>query len=199
MSTRGRTGSSSSTKEDHLEVDSQDFSSHYKQALLNNTIGDGLEGQKSAKEVVEEDVHEVPSDNTKTISQSLNNAHNRPIYIGKPSCGSSMEDDEEIDNSLCPFDDPLEMKLQLHEKNERCKLSSKGKKRGNKNPKAAQHSPTPTKIAKEALNVRKSLGVYVISDEIVAIRRITRNLRTKLDNKSRPESSSFVEAQNSKL
>jgi len=92
-------------------------------------------------------------------------------------------DDEEIDNSLRPFDDPLEMGLQLHEKNKRCTFANKGKKRGNKNPKAAQNSPTPTEIAKEALNVRKSLGVYVISDEIVAIRRITRNLRKKLDNK----------------
>ena len=86
---------------------------------------------------VEEDVHEDLSDNNKTISQSLNNAHNQPIYVGKfssqaSSCGSSMEDDEETDSSLRPFDDPLEIELRLHEKSERCKLSNKGKKRDNR-------------------------------------------------------------------
>ena len=86
---------------------------------------------------MEEDVHEDLLDNSKTISQLLNNKHNQLIYVGKfssqaPSCGSSMEDDEEIDSSLRAFNDPLEMELQLHEKKEICKLFSKSKKRGNK-------------------------------------------------------------------
>lgn len=63
------------------------------------------------------------------------------------------------------------------------KLSSKGKKRDNKNPKSAQNSPTPFENAKEALDVGKSLGVFVISDVTLAIRRITRSLRKELDNK----------------
>ncbi|KAJ8422032.1 hypothetical protein Cgig2_027263 [Carnegiea gigantea] len=85
-----------------------------------------------------------------------------------------MEDDEEIDSSLHPFDGPFGIEPQLHEKSKRCKLSSKGKKQGTKNPKSAQNTP-PSKIAKEVLNVRKSLGVSVISDETSVIRRITRS------------------------
>ncbi|KAJ8441593.1 hypothetical protein Cgig2_023157 [Carnegiea gigantea] len=131
-----------------LEVESQGkkkfpyqhSSSPYEEALLSNPSGDGLEGQKSANEIVEEDVREDLSDNSKTISQTLKNAHSRPNYFGKfpsqvPSCESSMEDDKEIDNSLRPFNDLLEMELQLYEKSERCKLASKSKKRGSKNSK----------------------------------------------------------------
>ncbi|KAJ8423074.1 hypothetical protein Cgig2_007577 [Carnegiea gigantea] len=170
MSSRGRTGSSSTRKRTVWKwipkvknVPNQDLSSHYKQALLSNLNGNGLEGQKRAKEAMEEDAHEDLSDNSKTISQPLDNAYNRQIYVGKfpsqaPRCGSSTEDDEEIDSSLRPFDNPLEMELQLHEKSERCKFSSKGKKRGNKNPKSAQNSPTPSEIMKEALDVEKSLA-----------------------------------------
>ena len=78
---------------------------------------------------MEEDVREDLSDNSKTISQTLKNAHSRSIYVGKflsqvPSCGSSMEADREIDRSLRPFDDLLEMELQLYEKSEICKFSS---------------------------------------------------------------------------
>ncbi|KAJ8429013.1 hypothetical protein Cgig2_012711 [Carnegiea gigantea] len=166
----------------------QDFSSPYKQALLSNPNGNGLEGQKSPHEAMEEGVHENLLDNSKTINRPLDNAHNCPIYVGKfpsqvPSYGSSVEDDEEIDNSLRPFDNPVEMELQLHKKSETCRLSSKGKKRGNKNSKPTQNSPTPTKIAKEAFDFGKRLGVFVICDETPAIRRITRNLRKKSGSK----------------
>ncbi|KAJ8421946.1 hypothetical protein Cgig2_006417 [Carnegiea gigantea] len=90
-------------------------------------ISETLEGQKSAKKAME-DVHEDLSDNNKTIGHHLDNAYNQSIYVGKcssqaPNCGSSMEDDENTDSSLRPFDDALEMELRLHEKNGRCKLS----------------------------------------------------------------------------
>ena len=54
---------------------------------------------------MEENVYEGVSDNNKTITQPLNNAHSCPIYVGKftsevPSCGFSMEDDEGIDRCL---------------------------------------------------------------------------------------------------
>jgi len=68
-------------------------------------------------------------------------------------------------------------------KSERRKLSNTGKKRGNKNSKSAQNSSTPFAIAKEALDVRKSFGVFVIGDETPTIGRITRSLRKELDNK----------------
>ena len=73
---------------------------------------------KSVKEVVQEDVHENLSDNSKVISQSLDNANNRPIYVGKfpsqaPNCRSSMEDDEEIDSCLRLFNDRSKIELQL--------------------------------------------------------------------------------------
>jgi len=72
-----------------------------------------LEGQNSANEVVENDVHEGLSDNSRTITQPMDNVHNCPIYVEKftfqvPSCGSSMKDDIEIDSSVSPFDSPLE-------------------------------------------------------------------------------------------
>ncbi|KAJ8446338.1 hypothetical protein Cgig2_005869 [Carnegiea gigantea] len=138
LSSRGRMGSSSTRKKTVWKwipkaknVPNQHSSSPYKQALLSNPNGDGLEGHKSANEVVEEDVRENLSDNSKTTSQPFNNVHSHPIYVGKfpsqvPSCGSSMEDDENIDSSLRTFDDRLEIELQLHEKSERCKVSSKG-------------------------------------------------------------------------
>ena len=98
-----------------------------------------------------------------------------------------MENNEEIESSLRPFNDPLEIELQLQQKSERCKFSSKGKKRGNKNPKSVQNSSTPFEIAKEVLDVRKSLGVSVIDDETPAIKRITRSLRKELDYKRQAE------------
>jgi len=155
---------------------------------LRNPNGDGLEGHKSANEVVDEDVHENVSDNSKTISQPFDNVHSRPIYVRKfpsqvPSSGSSMEDDEKIDSSLRPFDDRLKMELQLYEKSERCKVSSKGKKRCSKNPKSFQNSPIPTEIAKEALDFGKRLGLSTIGDEFPTIRRITKSLRKELKNK----------------
>ncbi|KAJ8420594.1 hypothetical protein Cgig2_008850 [Carnegiea gigantea] len=83
----------------------------------------------------------------------------------------------EMDKSRRPFDGTLEMELQHHEKSERGKLSSKGKTRNNKSPKSAQHSPTPTEVAKEPLNFGKKLGLSVIGDESPAIRRISRSLQ----------------------
>ncbi|KAJ8440234.1 hypothetical protein Cgig2_023999 [Carnegiea gigantea] len=86
-----------------------DASSPYKQALLCCPNDNNLEAWRSANEAVEEDVHKGLSDNSKTITQPLNNAPSRPIYVGKsifqvPRCGSSMEDGEEIDSTLClPF------------------------------------------------------------------------------------------------
>ncbi|KAJ8426345.1 hypothetical protein Cgig2_021898 [Carnegiea gigantea] len=130
---RGRTGSSFTRKKivwkwiprannvpNYLSL------SPYKQVLLSNPNGNGFEGQKSANEVVEEGVH-FPS-------QQL------------PSWGSSLKGDEEMDSSQCPFDSPLEMELRHHEKSERGKLSSKGKKRINKSPKSVQCSPTLLKL-----------------------------------------------------
>ncbi|KAJ8446268.1 hypothetical protein Cgig2_016039 [Carnegiea gigantea] len=91
-------------------------SAPYKQAFLSSPNGNNLEVQKSANEAVEEDVHDGFSDNSKTITQPLNNAYNRPIYIGKftsqvTNCNSSMEDGEEIDSTLRPFDGPLELEF----------------------------------------------------------------------------------------
>ncbi|KAJ8421536.1 LOW QUALITY PROTEIN: hypothetical protein Cgig2_018446 [Carnegiea gigantea] len=75
---------------------------------------------------------------TITITQPLDNAPSCPIYVEKfvsqvPSCGSYMEDGEEIDSTLRPFDGPLELELQLHEKSKGCKPSNRGKKSGSKN------------------------------------------------------------------
>ncbi|KAJ8450428.1 hypothetical protein Cgig2_002113 [Carnegiea gigantea] len=155
----------------------QDASIPYKQALLSCPNDNNLEAGRSANEVAEEAVYEGLSDNSKTITQPLDNALNRPIY-----CGSSMEDGEEIDSNLRTFDGPLELELQLHEKSERCKPSNRGKKSDNKNIKSNHKSPTPTKIAKEALDFRKRLGISVTGNEALAIRRIARSLRKELEN-----------------
>ncbi|KAJ8440469.1 hypothetical protein Cgig2_013628 [Carnegiea gigantea] len=109
------------------------------------------------------DVHEGLLDNSKTITQPLDDAHNRPIFVGKfpsqaPSCGSSIEDDEEINSSLRLIDSALEMDIQLHEKREMTKHSNKGKNSGNRNSRSIHDSPTPPEIAKEALDVGKKLG-----------------------------------------
>ncbi|KAJ8438276.1 hypothetical protein Cgig2_030641 [Carnegiea gigantea] len=85
---------------------------------------------KSANEAVEEDVYEGLSDNNKTVTQPLDNAHSHLVYVGKftsqlLSCGSSIDGDEEIDSPLCAFDGHPEMELQFHEKSERFKHSSK--------------------------------------------------------------------------
>ncbi|KAJ8423502.1 hypothetical protein Cgig2_023086 [Carnegiea gigantea] len=101
-------------------IPNQDMSFPYKQALLSYPTGNELEAQKGANEAMEEHVHD------------------HLIYVGKltsqvPSCGSSMEDNKEIDSSLHPFDDPLEMELQLHEKSEKCKFYNKAKRSGSKN------------------------------------------------------------------
>ncbi|KAJ8425992.1 hypothetical protein Cgig2_007806 [Carnegiea gigantea] len=63
-------------------VRSQDISSPYKQAFLSYPNGNKLETQKGANEAVEEDAHEGLSNNGKTINQSLDNAHSRPILLG---------------------------------------------------------------------------------------------------------------------
>ncbi|KAJ8431271.1 hypothetical protein Cgig2_011124 [Carnegiea gigantea] len=85
---------------------------------------------------MEEDVHERLLDNSKTITHPLDNAHSRLIYVGKftsqvPRCALSMDDGEEMDSALCPFDGPLKIEFQLHEKNKRCTLSKKRKKSNN--------------------------------------------------------------------
>ena len=65
------------------------------------------------------------------LPNSWDDAHNRPIFVRKfhpqvPSCGSSMEDDEEVNStSLHPFDRTLKMVIQLHEKKEMAKYSNK--------------------------------------------------------------------------
>ncbi|KAJ8424727.1 hypothetical protein Cgig2_023391 [Carnegiea gigantea] len=100
-----------------------------------------------------------------------------------PSCDSSIEDGEEIDSTLPLFDGPLELEFQLHEKSERCKPSNMGKKSSSKKSKSNHESPTPTEIAKEALDFGKSLGISVIGNEAPTIRKITRSLRKELENK----------------
>ena len=75
------------------------------------------------------------------------------------------------------------MELQLHEKNKRRKLSIKRKKSGSKILKSSHNSPTSTKIAEEALQFGKSLGISIIGDKTRAVRRITRSLRKELENK----------------
>ncbi|KAJ8434481.1 hypothetical protein Cgig2_032658 [Carnegiea gigantea] len=83
----------------------------------------------SSTKVVRNDVHEGRSDNNKTITQPLDDTHNRSIFVGKfpsqaPSYGSSVEDEEEINSSLRPFDRILEMDIQLHEKRDMAKYSN---------------------------------------------------------------------------
>ncbi|KAJ8432650.1 hypothetical protein Cgig2_011816 [Carnegiea gigantea] len=117
-------------------VPNQDFSSHYKQALLSNLNDNGLEGQKSAEEAVDRRKMFMKIFWTTFPFQAI-------------SCGSSMEDDEEIYSSFRPFDDSLVMEFQFHEKSERCKLSNKDKKRRNKNSKSAQNLPTLLKLQKK--------------------------------------------------
>ena len=129
-------------------VPNQDLGSLYKQALLSNPNGNELAGQKNVNEDVDKDVHEGLSDNSKTITEPLDNAQCRQIYVGKftsevLSCRSFMDDDEEIVSSLCPFNYPLEMELQPHEKNEPRKLSSKDKKSGSKISQSGHNSATP--------------------------------------------------------
>ena len=118
----GRTGCTSSKKEPIWKwipivkkAPNHDMSSSFKQALLSNPNGNELEAQKSANEAMEDDVPKGLSDNSKTIAQPLDNAHGQLIYAGKftskvLNCGSFMEDDEEIDSSLHPFDGPLKSK-----------------------------------------------------------------------------------------
>ena len=67
----------------------------------------------------------------------------------EPSAGSSIEEDEETNGSISPFDCPPKMDLQVHEKSERRKASNNGKKSSSKIPKSNEDSPTLTKIAKE--------------------------------------------------
>ena len=55
------------------------------------------------------------------------------------------------------------------------KHCNKGKNSGNRNSRSAHDSPAPTKIAKDALDISKRLGISVVEDENSAIRRITRS------------------------
>ncbi|KAJ8448885.1 hypothetical protein Cgig2_030741 [Carnegiea gigantea] len=153
--------------------DNQQLVSPYKQALLSYPNSNMLE---------------TPNDNSKIITQPLNDADSRPIFVGKfpsraPSCRSSMEDDEEINSPLRPFDSALEIDIQLHEKREMTKRSNKGKNSGNMNSRSIHDSPTPIEIVKEALDVGKRLGISIVGDENPIIRRITRSLRKKIENK----------------
>ncbi|KAJ8433439.1 hypothetical protein Cgig2_030961 [Carnegiea gigantea] len=112
--------------------------------ILSSPNGNKLEAQKCANEAVEENIHEGLSDNN----------------------------GEDIDSTLRPFDGPLELKLQLHEKSERCKLSNRSKKSGSKNLKSNHELPTPTEIVKEALDFGKRLGISVVGDEISTIEEL---------------------------
>ncbi|KAJ8432525.1 hypothetical protein Cgig2_030317 [Carnegiea gigantea] len=165
----------------------EDVSTPYKQAFLSCSNDNNLETWRSANEVMEEGVHEGLLDNSMTITQPLDNASSRLIYVGKfipqvPSCGSSMEDGEEIDSTLRPFDGSLKLELQLYEKIESCKPSNRGKKSGCKNIKSNHESPNPVEIVKEDLDFGKRLDISVIKNETPAIRRITRSLRKELEN-----------------
>ena len=53
-----------------------------------------------------------------------------------------MEDDDEINSSLRPFENALEMDIQLHEKREMAKHSNKGKNSGNRNSMSTHDLPT---------------------------------------------------------
>ena len=114
---------------------------------------------------MKDDVYKELLDDSKTITKYLDNAH----YVGKftsqvPNCGSSMKGDEGIDSSLRSFDGHLEMEFQLHEKNERYKLSNKGKKSDSKNSKSNHNSSTLPKIVNKALDSGKRLSIFVIGD-----------------------------------
>ncbi|KAJ8429233.1 hypothetical protein Cgig2_009389 [Carnegiea gigantea] len=104
------------------KVLNQDTSSPYKQALLSCSNDNELGAQEGANEAVMEDI----------ITQPLDNAYSRPIYIGKlisqvPSYGSSIKDDEKINSTSRAFDGPLEMEFQFYDKSKRRKLSNEGK------------------------------------------------------------------------
>ncbi|KAJ8442359.1 hypothetical protein Cgig2_018615 [Carnegiea gigantea] len=151
-------------EEPQKKIDNQQFASPYKQTLLSYPNSNMLEAPNGC----ENDVHEGLSDNSKTITQALDDAHNHPIFVGKfpsqaPSCGSSMEDDEEINSSLRLFDSTLEMDIQLHEKREMTKRCNKGKNSGNRNSRSMHNSPAPTEIAKKALDVGTS-SVFLSSE-----------------------------------
>ncbi|KAJ8430678.1 hypothetical protein Cgig2_033834 [Carnegiea gigantea] len=116
--------------------DNQQLASPYKQALLSYLNSNKLEAPNGNLEAVGNDVHEGLSDNSKTITQPLDDAHNRPIFVRKfPSQAprSSMEDNEDIN---IPLRD-----IQLHEKREMTKCSNKGKKSGNRNSRSIHNSP----------------------------------------------------------
>ncbi|KAJ8445724.1 hypothetical protein Cgig2_026051 [Carnegiea gigantea] len=166
----------------------QQLASPYKQALLSYPNSNKLEAPNGNLRVADNVVHEGLSDNSKTITQSLDSVHNRPIFVGKfpsqaPSSGSSMGDDEEINSSLSLFDNAVEMDIQLHEKREMAKYSNKCKNNGNRNSRSTHDSSTPTEIAKDALDIGKRLGISIIGDENPTIRRITISLRKKIENK----------------
>ncbi|KAJ8431031.1 hypothetical protein Cgig2_022973 [Carnegiea gigantea] len=87
--------------------DNQQLASPYEQALLSYPNSNKLEAPNGNLEVVGTDVHEGLLDNSKTITQPLDDPHNRPIFVGKfpsqaPSCRSFMEDDKKI-NSFCAY------------------------------------------------------------------------------------------------
>ncbi|KAJ8449199.1 hypothetical protein Cgig2_027201 [Carnegiea gigantea] len=127
------------------------LASPHKQALLRNLNGNKLAAPNGNLEVVGNDAHEGLSDN---------------IPFSSANCGSFMEDDEDVNStSLRPFDRTLEMDIQLHEKREKAKYSNKGKKSGNRNSRPIHNSPAPTKIAKEALEIGKRLGISVVGYE----------------------------------
>ncbi|KAJ8448792.1 hypothetical protein Cgig2_011413 [Carnegiea gigantea] len=146
----------------------QQLASPYKQSLLRNVNSNKLEAPNGNLEVVGNDVHEGLSDNGKTIIQFLDDAHNRPTFVGKfpsqaLSYGSSIEDNEEVNStSLCPLDRTLEMDIQLHKKREMAKYSNKGKKSGNRNSRLIHNSPTLNILTKERRVAIETPGQFII-------------------------------------
>ncbi|KAJ8423822.1 hypothetical protein Cgig2_017385 [Carnegiea gigantea] len=171
-------------EEPHIKM----LTSPYKEALLSYPNSNMLEAPNGNLEVVGNDVYKGLSDNSQTITQPLDDAHNHLIFVGKfpsqtPSCGSSMEDDKETNSSLRPFDSALKMDIQHHEKREMTKHSNNDKNSGNRNLRSIHDSSIPTEIGKEALDVGKRLGISIVGDENPIIRRIIRSLRKKIENK----------------
>ncbi|KAJ8440981.1 LOW QUALITY PROTEIN: hypothetical protein Cgig2_020010 [Carnegiea gigantea] len=129
------------------------FIDNFPQDLRSINFKDLFSSFWRANVTVETNVHEALSDNSETIIQPLKNVQSRPIYVEEfnsqePSCGSFVEEDEEIDNSFCPFDGPLVIDLQVHEKSRKRKNSNKDKKSSSEISKSNQDLPTPTESAK---------------------------------------------------
>ncbi|KAJ8423938.1 LOW QUALITY PROTEIN: hypothetical protein Cgig2_032952 [Carnegiea gigantea] len=146
--------------------------------LLSNPNDNELEGQKNATEAVDKDVHEGLSNNSKIITQPLNNAQCRPIYVGKLTSQMLMK------RLLAPYA-LLVVLLKWNFNSIRTvnNVNFLARTRRVKISKSSHNSPTPTEIAEEALQLEKRLGISIIDDETPVVRRITRSLRKALKNK----------------